>query len=264
MNSLTERSKGFIMQRTLGVLVGVLFVTGCGTADPAPCQLQSPFNGGYAVRMLRTAPAATGCDTLTPEQIGDLWIFDVYETDPTNIQNFTVIGYSTILGQPPDPPNSGSSPLYGRAQFTTIGPAADNTCILNDMTMNRAVADPGTPPVPPDDPGTPGHPQGEYQIGNFVWLNSALYLGTEFKGDVVWSTGACSAQYSALAIDPPVQCESDADCDPFGQPFGSGINPDYDQNCVLGEAWTTQLTGDDTVGICFFQKEFPSTGGYQQ
>lgn len=250
MNSLTERSKGFIMQRTLGVLVGVLFVTGCGTADPAPCQIQSAANGGYFVRLLRTTAAAPGCDTDTPEQIGDQWIFDVYETDPTNIQNFTVIGYSVILGQPADPPNSGSAPLYARAQFTTVNPDSSNLCILNDATMTGTTAD-------------PNGVQGVYQIANWVWLSSALYLGTEFKADVVWSTGACTANYTAQAIDPPITCESNADCDPFAQPFSSGINPDFDQNCIIGEAWTTQLTGDDTVGVCFFQKEFPSTGGYQ-
>ncbi len=149
------------MQRTLGVLVGVLALAGCGTADPAPCQIQSAANGGYYVRLLRTAAATAGCDTDTPAQIGDQWIFDVYETDPTNITNFSVIGYSTILGQPPDPPNSGSSPLYTRSSFTSRNPAADNTCVLGDATMTGTAAD-------------PNGVEGKYQIGNWVWLRLGL------------------------------------------------------------------------------------------
>jgi len=239
------------MQRasvTVGVLVGLLALTGCGTTAPAPCQIQSPANGGYLVRLLRT-PGQTitpACDvpTGTPSQIGDNWLFDVYETDPTNPSVFTVIGYSTIIGLPD--PNVGSSPLYGRAQFTTANPAADSTCALANMTMNGTSAGTGT-----------------YAISNFIWQETAVYLGTEFKADVTYTIGACSATYAAQAITPPVQCTANADCDPFAQPFSSGINPDYNQNCIIGQTWTTQLTGDPGVGICFFQEQFPSTGGYK-
>ena len=123
----------------LGVLVVVL--AGCGTTAPAPCQIQAASNGGYAVRLLRTTTNVTpACDTPTgtPAQIGDSWIFDVYETDPTNSAIFTVIGYSANLGLPD--PNVGSSPLYARAQFTSVNPAADNTCALANATMTAGAA----------------------------------------------------------------------------------------------------------------------------
>lgn len=223
----------------------VVALAGCGTTAPAPCQIQSASNGGYAVRLIRTTTNVTpACDTPagTPAQIGDSWIFDVYETDPNNPAIFTVIGYSGNLGLPD--PNVGSSPLYARAQFTTENPAADQTCALANATMNAGAA-------------------GKYDIANWIWLETALYLGTEFKADVTYTVGACSATYSALAITPPVQCSANADCDPFAQPFSSGINPDYNQNCVIGQAWTTQITGDPATGICFFQDQFPSTGGYK-
>jgi hypothetical protein len=246
MNSLTERSKGFTMKRAsiLGALVVAL--AGCGTTSPAPCQIQSASNGGYAVRLLRTAgqtiTPACKTPTGTPEQIGDSWIFDVYETDPTNAAIFTVIGYSANLGLPD--PNVGSSPLYARAQFTTVNPAPDSTCALANATMNAGAG-------------------GKYDISNWIWNETAVYLGTEFKADVTYTVGACTATYAAQAITPPVQCGANADCDPFAQPFSSGINPDYNQNCILGQAWTTQLTGDPATGICFFQEPFPSTGGYK-
>lgn len=248
MNSLTERSKGFTMKRAsiLGALVVVLGA--CGTTSPAPCQIQAASNGGYAVRLLRTTTNVTpACNTPTgtPAQIGDSWVFDVYETDPTNSAIFTVIGYSVNLTPDglPDP-NVGSSPVYARAQYTTVNPAADSTCALANATMNAGAV-------------------GKYDISNWIWQETAVYLGTEFKADVTYTVGACSATYTAQAITPPVQCGSNADCNPFAQPFSSGINPDYNQNCVLGEAWTTQLTGDPATGICFFQDPFPSTGGYK-
>ena len=77
------------MQRaSFGVLLGVLVLAGCGSTAPAPCQIQAPGNGGYLVRLLRTAgqTITPACDApgFTPEQIGDNWIFDVYETDPND------------------------------------------------------------------------------------------------------------------------------------------------------------------------------------
>ena len=69
---------------------------------------------------------------------------------------------------------------------------------------------------------------------------------------------------------PPVPCGTNADCDPFAQPFGSGINPDYNTECSL-QPWAQQaaslFTGDPpdpATGLCFFKEPFPSTGGFSQ
>jgi len=77
--------------------------------------------------------------------------------------------------------------------------------------------------------------------------------------------------YTAQALQPPVPCTSTADCDPFVQPTPSGINPLYDQGCNLDQ-WAkdaAKLAVEDFIGgtykgqgICFFNKEFPSLGGF--
>ena len=57
-------------------------------------------------------------------------------------------------------------------------------------------------------------------------------------------------------------CESDADCDPFKQPFSSGIFSAFDQGCT--DPWTAAVTsylgatGYPSAGVCFLKKAFPS------
>ena len=52
--------------------------------------------------------------------------------------------------------------------------------------------------------------------------------------------GTCTAEYTVQALSPAVGCESDADCDPFKQPFSSGIFSTFDQGCKT-DPWTAPV-----------------------
>jgi hypothetical protein len=240
MNATLETSQGKkTMKRvsifSLAILVTAL--TGCESAVPAVCQIGSSFTGGYAVRLTRTGSASSpACDTAdtTPAVFGDNWIFDPY----AGADGTLIIGYSATLGLP-DPPDPASA-LYGKGYFTALYPDGDDNCTINNFNMSDG-AD-------------------SFAVTDMVWLNTSKYLGAEFKGNVQVARGGCTADYTALAIWPPVTCETDDDCNPFGQPVGSGINPDFNQGCTI-EPWTEALSGDPAVGICFFKAEYPSLGG---
>ena len=59
-------------------------------------------------------------------------------------------------------------------------------------------------------------------------------------------------------------CDSDADCDPFTQPFSSGIFSPFDQGCHK-DTWTAPVVaylndanGTSFGGVCFLNKPYPS------
>ena len=67
-------------------------------------------------------------------------------------------------------------------------------------------------------------------------------------------------RYSAQALWPSVDCDTNTDCDPTNFPTPSGINNLFDQGCHT-EPWAAALS--TKAGECFFNKEFPSLGGFQ-
>ena len=82
------------------------------------------------------------------------------------------------------------------------------------------------------------------------------------KGTITYTpSGGTACTYDAQAINPSATCASNADCNPTSEPINSGINYLYDQGCNK-EAWATAITGDPATGICFFNKPFPSLGGF--
>jgi hypothetical protein len=220
-----------LMVSALALLIG----TGC-TQAPAPCQIQT---GEYVVRLTPTGTQA-GC----PAEFGDVWFFQPYLDVQ---QNVLIIGISETLGLPDtDDPDYKNSPLYGKANFTSVDPDANDLCTIEAMSFSDTTT------------GT------SYAVSAMHWLSTARYLGTEFEADVTYTTPTCAGgTYKAQAINPPfIGCTSNADCDPFSQPLSSGINSDYDQGCTF-DAWATDITGDPAEGICFFNEPFPSLGGFQ-
>ena len=246
MNATLETSQGMKTMKPVSIFslaILVTALTGCESAVPAVCQIGTSFTGGYAVRLTRTSTSTPACDvaTGTPAVIGDNWIFDPY----AGADGTLIIGYSAHLGPAdtgglPDPPDPNSA-LYGKGYFTSLYPDGEDNCTIDTFNMSN---------------GTDS-----YAVTQMVWLNTAKYLGAEFKGNVHVIRGGCTADYTALAIWPPIACESNDDCDPFAQPVGSGINPDFNQGCSF-DPWTADLTGDPAVGICFFNAEYPSLGGF--
>jgi hypothetical protein len=223
---------------TLIALVGAVALVGCGTQTAADCQLQSSANGPYLVKFTQ-AGAATGgtCATETPDVFGDLWQFDPFE-------NRLIVAFSTQSALPSTPtPND---VIYGKGNFSDQFPDSNDLCTVPTLT-----------PMDLDGDGTR-----IFTVTNLQFLETAIYLGTEFKGDVSYKNGACTRAYTMQAINPAHNCATKEDCDPFAQPISSGVNSKYNTDCNL-DTWATDLSGDPATGFCFFVSDFPSNDGWK-
>ncbi len=227
----------------LGLFAAVALATaGCGSMQAADCQLQSSANGPYIIQFTATSAVTPGCETSTPDIFADRWTFSPYE-------DRLIVAFSRqSTAFLPNPPDSNAT-LYGKGHFDQAFPEADQNCTVSDMSTMQIT------------------PTKSIAFTKMTWLNTALYLGTEFTADVTYTNAGCTRSYSAQALNPYVPCaqtQADADgpnCDPFAQPFASGINSLYKQHCVK-DAWATDYTGDPDTGICFFTDPYPSLGGW--
>ncbi len=226
-------------------LVGAtaLALTGCGDMTPADCQIQSSANGPYVVKFTQAGAAAAGCATNTPDSFGDRWQFDPFEGG--KIVGFSRQSTLPIPANNPTPiPADPNLPIYGKGTFSAQFPDASDLCTVPTLTTMQATA------------------TKSFAVTNLQFLSTATYLGTEFKGDVTYTNGACSRTYTMQALNPAVTCGTKEDCDPFAQPFASGINSKYNTDCIK-DAWATDYTGDPDTGFCFFVGEFPSNDGWK-
>ena len=218
---------------TLATMTVAVVLTACATQAPAPCQIQPSGNGPYTIKMTNTGTPTASC----PAVIGDQWFFDNYAKGLIAM----VAADGPGVPFPPDPTSS----VYGRGTFSTTDPDSNDLCTL--PTVNTFDGPNGS----------------KFSVTNLSFLSTALYIGTQWKGDVTYTPqGGTACQYSAQAINPSTQCSTNADCDPTSQPTNSGINASYDQGCNK-EAWATTITGDPGTGICFFNQPFPSLGGFK-
>lgn len=221
----------------VGALLCVLPLTaGCGSVVQADCQTLPSAQGGYVLRFTRSGAAAAGCETQTPAETSDIWVFDTLAD--SQIRAHAV---SMPYADPPvDPLPPG---LIGAGKFTTREADANNRCQVESLTTMSNGS---------------GASLRSYATRNMEWLGGAAYQGAEFKAEATVTVGACTAAYTVQALSPAVGCESDNDCDPFKQPFSSGIFSSFDQGCSKA-AWTTPtaaLLG--TSGVCFFNQPYPS------
>lgn len=219
--------------RILAVLAAALFLTGCPTVATADCQTFAALQGGYVVRFVRSGPAAPGCDTATPAETGDIWIFDT-------LADSQIVARSLLM----DLPDIDVLPenLVGSGKFTTRQSDGNDRCLVSSLTT-----------MSDDSSGT----LLSYQTSDMEWLGGARYQGSEFKAEVVMTVATCSATYQAQALSPRVGCQSDDDCDPFKVPLSSGINSAYDQGCT-SDPWTANVTAfTGSTGVCFFHIAFP-------
>jgi hypothetical protein len=231
MNALHTTHEAMSRVLFLSTLTVALALTGCASQAPAPCQIQPSGNGPYTIKMTNTGTVSASC----PAVMGDQWFFDNYANGL-----IAMVSSSSAIPFPPDPTSS----IYGRGKFSTSDPDSNDLCTL--PTVN-----------------TFDGPKGStYSVKNLSFLSTALYIGTQWKGDITYTpAGGSPCTYSAQAINPSTQCASNADCNPTSQPVNSGINYLYDQGCNK-EDWATAITGDPATGICFFNKPFPSLGGF--
>ena len=211
----------------------LLLVTGCGSMVPPECQMLPSAQGGYVLHFTRTGAASPGCDTATPSDISDIWIFDTLANSEVRVHAALSMAYT---GSEPDPLPAG---LVGAGKFTQRDADADGNCNIQSFTTMSL--------------GTLS-----YSVSNLVALGGAAYQNAEFKADVTVAQGACSAAYTVQALSPAVGCDTDEDCDPFKQPFSSGIFSTFDQGCKT-DPWTATVADFfGTAGVCFFNQPYPS------
>jgi hypothetical protein len=90
---------------------------------------------------------------------------------------------------------------------------------------------------------TPGECKLPALSTKYAWKNLQFYVtasapGTQFSGDLTYTEGDCTIEYTAVGLWPAIQCGSDADCNPCADPdagttVGSGINPDFPTKCDM-------------------------------
>ena len=215
------------------LLCMLLVVTGCGSMAPPECQMLPSAQGGYVVRFTRGGAASPGCDTDTPQETSDIWIFDTLANSQVRVHAALSMAYT---GNEPDPLPAG---LVGAGEFDQRQADAEGNCNVQSFsTMTDGTL--------------------SYAVRNMVALGGAAYQNAEFKADVTYTQGTCTAEYTVQALSPAVGCDTDADCDPFKQPFSSGIFSVFDQGCKT-DPWTVPVaTALGHAGVCFFNQEFPS------
>ena len=234
------------LHAVLSTVLAALVLTGCPTAAPAPCLIQRPPLQGYTIKFTLQGAAPAGCENVLPAIYADNWRFDGFSDNAIWVKSDSM----------PYPDQGGpNSPVLGHGTMSAA-PDGDNICTIPDIT----------PMTSDTDVLGLGLDNLVYHARNLRFLDGARYQGSTFEGDVDITFGTCTGTYAAQGLTPsPIgllgPCEDDTLCDPFGDPakgtFASGINPDYAVACVK-EAWvTTFLTGDPTLGICFFTKPFP-------
>jgi len=220
----------------------LLVLTGCGSVVQPECQMMPSAQGGYVLRFTRTAAAAAGCDTQNPDETSDIWIFDT-------LANSQVRAKSVAMPYPDPPVDPAPAGLIGAGKFTDRDADADSLCHVDSLTTMSDGS---------------GATFLSYTLTNLESIGSAALQNAEFKGDVAYTAGTCSAAYTVQALSPAVGCDSDADCDPFKQPLSSGIFSPFDQGCHK-DAWTApvvaylnDVNGTSFGGVCFLNKPYPS------
>ena len=212
----------------------LLLVTACGSMVQPECQMLPSAQGGYVLRFTRTGAAAPGCETATPQETSDIWIFDTLANSEVRAHAALTMPYAADA---PDPLPAG---LIGAGRFTEREADSDARCHIESFTAMT------------DGSGL------TYAMRNFESLGSAATQNAEFKADVTMTVGTCTAEYTVQALSPAVPCESDADCDPFKQPFSSGIFSVFDQSCTSASWSAAVTTFFDSSGVCFLNQPFPS------
>lgn len=214
----------------------LLVLTGCGSVVQPECQMLPSAQGGYILRFTRAAPAAAGCEAQNPDETSDLWVFDT-------LAQSQVRAHSVAMPYPDPPVDPLPANFVGAGEFTSREADSNALCHVASLTTMSDGS---------------GATLLSYSVTDMESLGSAAYQNAEFKANVSVTAGACTAAYTVQALSPAVGCESDEDCDPFKQPFSSGIFSTFDQGCHK-EAWTVPVaTYLGASGVCFFNQPYPS------
>ena len=217
----------------LALIAVALLTSGCPSTVQADCQTLPSAQGGYVLHLVRSGAATPGCDTQTPTELSDVWVFDTLFDSQIRAHSVQM-PFPDVDTLPPS--------LIGAGKFTNREADSNNRCFVDSLT-----------PMSDTSTGT----LLSYTAASMEWLAGAAYQGAEFQADVEMTVGACTATYHAQALSPAVGCETDHDCDPFKQPFSSGIFSTFDQGCIT-DPWTSGAASYlGSTGVCFFHTPFP-------
>ncbi len=220
---------------------GALLLLLVGCAEPVPTACQTLFTApndvvrdGYVLRFVRASPAAAGCESATPAETSDRWLF-------STLAEGMVAAHSVAMPFPEGEPTPAG--LVGTGTFARPQVNSDGFCDIPNLTL-----------MTDDRSGT----LLSYATQDLRFLGAPAYQGAEFEAKVTMTVGSCVAEYDVQALSPAVPCLDDSDCDPFRTPLSSGIPSGLDQGCT-SEPWTAAVTADLRVtGICFPRRSFPS------
>jgi hypothetical protein len=222
----------------------LLLFEGCAEAIPTACQtlFSAPnevVSDGYVLRFVRAGPAAGGCESATPAETSDLWLF-------STLAEGVVAAHSVAMpfteGQPTP------AGLVGNGAFARPQVDPQGFCDIPSLST-----------MTDDQSGT----LFSYETQDLRFLGAPAYQGAEFEAKVTMTVGSCVAEYDVQALSPAVPCDDDSDCDPFRTPLSSGIPSGLDQGCT-SEAWAAAVIDDlraqgfSAQGICFPRQAFPS------
>jgi len=117
----------------------------------------------------------------------------------------------------------------GRGQIGSA-PDSDGIRVVPSFTTANA--------VPALSDGTPPDPPRSITLSRTRFLSAPTYQGSHAESDATYTVGSCSATYHGLLLTPVVTCESEVECNPFGdpangRPAGSGVNPFYPVSCNI-------------------------------
>ena len=247
MNAILEVSLAMMRKPPLLAMAAtstVLILAGCPSAVPADCQTLTTVpmgvqQDGYVLRFVRASAVSAGCDTATPDEMSDVWVFNT-------VADSKILAHSVSMPFPDVetlPPN-----LIGSGTFTTREADADDFCYVTSLTT---MSDSSTGTLL------------SYATRNMRFLGDPAYQGAEFEATVTVTVGTCVADYEVQALSPTVPCAIDQDCDPFRTPFSSGIASGFDQGCTSAP-WTAAVTSylrstdHPGTGVCFLRQPFPS------
>ena len=95
---------------------------------PAECQMLPSAQGGYVLRFTRVGAAAPGCETATPAETSDIWIFDTLAESESGAHAALSMPYT---GNEPDPLPAG---LIGAGRFTQREVDSAGHCNIDSFT----------------------------------------------------------------------------------------------------------------------------------
>ena len=229
------------MPRLLRVAASVVLplLAGCAETFPTACQTlftapNEVVSDGYVIRFIRAGPAAAGCESATPAETSDLWLF-------STLAEGVVAAHSVTMPFTEGEPTPAG--LVGTGTFARPQVDSQGFCDISELTL-----------MTDDRSGT----LLSYATRDLRFLGAPAYQGAEFEGKLTMTVGSCVAEYDVQALSPAVPCVDDGDCDPFRTPLSSGIPSGLDQGCS-SEPWTAAAAADiGATGICFLRQPFPS------